>query len=207
MPKRENRPTLSAYRMACIFREMQSLRRIYCEDTQFFKMIDVWEWLTDDDEGSGEIRIKKYKSSNSTQRTKAGVVALGDKATLVVSEEMISKAKNGGKFENFTLAHEYSHLALDHHAMGAVVKNFQLYNSDSGLANIPPTIEELEANFAATFFQCGTALLDSNVDPVSLANRAYTDVYYVKKAVRMLRIPAFRQELSKQESSIVHVVL
>lgn len=204
MPKRKNNLTLSVYSAVDIFREMLSLRRIYCEDTHFFKMNDVWEWLAEDNK---EIRIKTYNGSSSTRPAKAGVVAFGDKSTLVVSEEMLSRAKSGCKLANFTLAHEFSHLALDHHAKGAVVKNFQLFESSSGLANIPPTIEELEANYAAVFFQCGVELLDSRNVPIFLANQAHADVYYVKKAMKILSVPAFRRELSKLNSSIERVVL
>ena len=73
-------------------------------------------------------------------------------------------------------------------------------NGETDRANIPPTDEELEANFAATFFQCGIALLDQNADALRLAHRAFTDVNYVRKALKMCRSPEFLEEFARLES-------
>ncbi|NVO56447.1 hypothetical protein HW561_11675 [Rhodobacteraceae bacterium B1Z28] len=190
-----------------LFREMIGYRRHYCEDTEFFRMTDFWNWLADGD-GDGEVKIKTYRTENEEDyKRKAGVVAFGERATLVVDEKLLENADTGCKLSNYMLAHEFAHLALDHHAQGAVVKNFKLYSTASGNANVPPTKEEYEANLAAVFFQCGIALLDPKLDALSLAHRANSDVSYVKKAVRMCRLEVFRDELKRQSYGIERVVL
>lgn len=184
---------------------MVSLRRIYCEDSEFFRMNEVWEWLADGDDG---IKINKYRAGNKENyKRKAGVVALDDKFTLSVDEVLWKNAQNGGLLENYMLAHEFAHLGHDHHAKGAVTKNFQLYDSPFGMANIPPTFEEYEANLSAVFFQCGVALLDQNVEALSLVRRAHSDFTYVKKALGMCRLDVFRDELKRQTYGVKRVVL
>ena len=190
-----------------LFREMVAYRRLCYEDTEFFRMTDVWNWLADGD-GAGEVTIKTYRTENAEDyKCKAGVVAFGECATLVVDEKLLKNANSGCKLSNYMLAHEFAHLALDHHTQGAVVKNFKLYSTANGNANIPPTKEEYEANLAAVFFQCGPALLDLQWDALTLANQANSDVYYVKKAVRMCRLEVFRDELKRQSYGIERVVL
>lgn len=199
------KPTISASRAAEIFNEMVGLRRIYCDDSRFFRMSDFWSLLA---EGGGETKIKTYRSSEKEDyKRKAGVVAFAGNTTLVVDEALMLNAVNGCKLSNYILAHEFAHLALNHHARGAVIKNFQLYASPVGLANIPPTAEELEANFAAVFFQCGVSLLNNQRSAVELANRAFSDVYYVKKAVSVCCLDVFKRELAKFESRAERVVL
>lgn len=188
-----------------LFREMIGYRRIYCEDTKFFRMTDVWNWLADSE---GEVKIKTYRTENAEDyKRKAGVVAFGKRSTLVVDKKLLENADDGCKLSNFMLAHEFAHLALDHHAQGAVVKNFQLFATASGSANIPPTKEEYEANLAAVFFQCGVALLNPTLDPLTLAHRAHSDVTEVKKATRMCRLDVFRDELKRQTYGVKRVVL
>lgn len=187
-----------------LFREMVSYRRIYCDDNEFFRMTDVWNWLADD----GAVKIKTYRTEcEEDYKRKAGVVAFGERSILVVDKKLLENADNKCKLSNFMLAHEFAHLALDHHARNAVVKNFQLFATASGNANIPPTKEEYEANLAAVFFQCGVALLDPKLDPLTLAHRAHSDVNEVKKAARKCRLDVFRDELNRQSYGIKQVVL
>ena len=206
--KKKNRPELRTSQVARIFKDMLDLRRIYCKDSEFFRMDEFWDWLSDEDGDSVGIQIKRYKSSNlDPYKNRAATIAFGDNATLVVPEDMMVKAAEGCKLSNYTLAHEIGHLALGHHARSAVVKNFQLFSSDNGLANIPPTVEELEANYAAVFFQCGIALLDPKIDPLELANRASTDVYSVRKIKKLCGLDVFQRELIILSASIERVVL
>lgn len=201
---KKNKPSIRTDRAVKVFNEMLGLRRIYCQDTNFFKSIEVWDWIADSD---AKIRIKEFDGDRSGNEKKAGVVAFDDRFTLIAPSALLSNARNGCKFSNFTLAHEFSHIALDHHAKGAVVKNFQLYSSQSGLANIPPNDEELEANYAATMFLCGIALLAPNVDPVRLADRACCDVYYTKKTIKLCQTSVFREAFKESRKGIKRVVL
>lgn len=196
---------ISEARAAEISVEMVRCRRDFCADRDFFKASDLWEWLCADDNGWS---IKKYVSRETEgHKRKAGVIALGDKVTLTVDSELWDDAKRGKKFPNFVLAHELGHLALDHHAKGAVVKNFQLYATASGRANIPPNLEELEAMYAAVFLQCGILLLDNSYGSVELALRAFSDVEYVRKARELAKHPEFRRELAKYSAPRKRVVL
>lgn len=147
---RKKKPMVTAARAAAIFKEMLSSRREYCADSDFFRAVDVWEWMA---EGTSGTKIKAYREVASSElQFKAGVVAFGDNVTLVVDGRLLELARKGSKQANFVLAHELGHLGLNHHARGAVVKNFQLFAQGSDMANVPPTTEELEANLAAIFF-------------------------------------------------------
>ena len=66
--------------MVEIFEEMVSVRRVYCADTEFFRMVDFWEDLCDE---GGLYKIKMYRS-NETQdfKRRAGVVAFRDRVVL-----------------------------------------------------------------------------------------------------------------------------
>jgi hypothetical protein len=183
---------------------MLEYRREFYADTAFFSMPEYWERITVQSEGWS---IKAYKSNEiEDYKRKAGTVSLGDKVTLVADERLMVKAKQGCRLANFILAHEVGHLALDHHAQGAVIKNFQLFASPSGMSNIPPTLEELEANFAAVFFQCGPALFDPSLRAVDLARRASSDIHYVKKAQGVVRLTIFQEQLRRPKSSHERVV-
>jgi hypothetical protein len=140
-------------------------------------------------------------------KRRAGIVVFGDQVTLNVDERLLENAKKGCKLSNFILAHEIGHLALDHHARSAKVMNFQLFAGPNGLSNLPPTIEELEANFAAVFFQCGSALADSHWEPLQLAHKAFTEVGYVKKAQRYVQLEVFQRELWRPKKNKMRVVL
>lgn len=188
-------PFLSTQRAAEIFRKMHQIRRVYARDDQFFKMSDVWSSLADQD---GVVKIKTFRDlSKHPAELKAGVVEFDGRVTLVADKRVLELASKGEMFSNFKLAHELAHLGLDHHAKAAFVKNFQLYDAGSGLANVPPTQEELEANYGAVFFQCGMALLDESTDSIKIIRRAYSDVTYTKKACRICRLDIFREELDR----------
>ncbi|WP_432450626.1 hypothetical protein [Aliiroseovarius marinus] len=191
---------------------MIELRRLFCSDDSYFRMSQVWDWLVGDDEenvdGYETTTVKWYKTqTRDPVKDSAGVVAFDGRSTLVAPEWMREEAENGGMFANFTLAHEFAHLALDHHARGAVVKNFQLFSGEFGNANIPPTVEELEANYAAVFFQCGVALLDPNIEATELAKRASSDDYLVKKLKKMCALEIFQTELSALNGRVERVIL
>ncbi|MEM9434696.1 MAG: hypothetical protein AAGA12_12310 [Pseudomonadota bacterium] len=201
---KNKKPTISPFQAASVFKEMRDCRREFCNDDKYFKVIEVWEYLASE---TPEIKIKSFDSKGEVQSKKAGVVAFGDRFTLIASRELLKRAKNGCWFSNFTLAHELGHIALDHHALGAVVKNFELFASSSGLINDPPTYEELEATFAAVLFQCGVALFDQSWTPVELAKRAYSDPKYIQKAMELCVSPEFKSELARLDQVKKRVVL
>ncbi|MCC5970791.1 MAG: hypothetical protein JJU15_12655 [Pararhodobacter sp.] len=196
--------TLTTRRAVEVFEEMVGCRRSYCADMNFFRMDEYWEDLCDEE---GRWKIKAYRSKETQDfKRKAGVIALADRVTLTVDERLMENAKRGCKLSNFILAHEAGHLALNHHARGAITKNFQLFSGPNGMSNIPPTLEELEANYAAVFLQCGVELLNDSMDPIQLAHRAFTDVRYVKKAQRMVRLDVFKRELARPRPKHERVV-
>ena len=200
-----SRPFLSTSRAVGIFDEMISVRRMYCADNDFFRMDEFWEYLCDE---GNKWSINTYRSNETEDfKRKAGVIAFRDRVTLTVDEKLMARAKQGCKLSNFILAHEVGHLALNHHARSAVTKNFQLFSGPRGMSNLPPTLEELEANYAAVFLQCGVALLDPKWDPLQLARRAFTDVAYVKKAQAIVRLDVFQRELTRERPTFPRVVL
>lgn len=180
-------------------------RRELYADHDFFKMPEVWETLCEDIE---HWSINTYKSNQlEDYKRKAGVIAFGDRVTLTADEKLLENAWKGCKLSNFILAHELGHLALNHHARSAVTKNFQLFAGPNGMSNIPPTVEELETNFAAVFFQCGSTLEDARWTALQLANRAFSDVNYVKKAQAMVRLEVFKRELWLKRQAHPRVIL
>ncbi|MFC3180113.1 ImmA/IrrE family metallo-endopeptidase [Cypionkella sinensis] len=168
-------------------------------------MPDVWEELCDGERWT----IKRYPANQiEAYKRKAGVIAFGEKVTLTVDNGLLEKASEGCKFSNFILAHELGHVALDHHARNLVTKNFQLFSGPNGMmANIPPTLEELEANYAAVFFQCGILLEDILWSASRLAERACSDLLYVTKAQAIVRLEVFQRALHKPSASRGRVVL
>ena len=98
-------------------------------------------------------------------------------------------------------------VALNHHAMNAVTKHFQLFSGPRGMSNVPPTLEELEANYAAVFLQCGVALEDLRWDSAPLASRAFSDIEYVKLAQRAVRLEVFQRELRRPRQRYPRVIL
>jgi hypothetical protein len=156
---KRNRPTLSTSRGAGIFEEMIGYRRNFCADTEFFLMPEIWEDLCDEE---GRWTIKLYHTPDGDRyRPKAGIVSFDDRVILSVDERLMAEAKRGCNLSNFILAHEFAHLALGHHDRSATTKNFRLKERSTGPANVPPTDEELETDFAAVCFQCGVSLLES----------------------------------------------
>lgn len=201
----KSRPTLTTKRAVEIFEEAVAYRRDYCPDTHFFRMTDFWEYLCED---SDTWSIKKYRSGEKEDfKRKAGVSAFAGRVTLTVDQELWDRAARGVLFFNYLLAHEAGHLILDHHARGAVTKHFQLYAGPNGMANLPPTVEELEANYAAVFFQCGVALLEPRLEALVLARRAYSDPNYVKKAQSAVRLDVFRRLLDRPKPKRERTVL
>ncbi|MEO0752597.1 MAG: hypothetical protein AAFY25_12430, partial [Pseudomonadota bacterium] len=129
--------SLSTPRAAEIFREMLQLRRTYAKDDHFFRMSEFWEALCHENDF---VKIKKFRADEKPDYLlKVGVVEFDGRITLISDERLLERASKGCAFSNFKLAHEVAHLGLDHHAQGAVVKNFQLYADESGLANKPPS--------------------------------------------------------------------
>jgi hypothetical protein len=202
---KRNKFKLTTARAVDIFEEIVTCRREYFADNQFFKMTDVWEQLCQE---SSLWSIKTYRSSETDDLSpKAGVMVFGDRTTLVTDERLLVLAQAGCMFSNFTLAHELGHVALDHHARGAVVKNFQLYIGPDRIANEPPTLEEYETNFAAVFFQCGVALADRRWSALDLARRAFSDVYYVGKAQRIVQLDVFQRHLNRPKPVYERIIL
>jgi hypothetical protein len=201
----KNDQILTTSRMVGIFNEIISCRRMYCADNNFFRMPDFWEDLCDDE---GNWTINTYRSNETEDwKRKAGVIAFGDRVTLTTDEKLIARAKQGCGFSNFILAHEMGHVALGHHAKGAVTKHFQLFAGPSGLSNIPRTLEEREANYAAVFLQCGVAVLDPRWNPRQLANRAFSDESSIKKVQAMVHLDVFLRELNRPKPWRARVVL
>jgi len=180
------------------------VRRLFCGDAEFFKMTDYWEDLCEDNDSW---RINQYRSGQTEDfARRAGVVEFEDRVTLTVDETLWADAKKGKWFFNFMLAHEAGHLMLDHHSNGAVMKNFKLFGPD-GTANIPPTAEELETNYAAVFLQCGPALAGTRWTDLELARKAYSDPRYIEKARRAMKVQAFQDHLRRPKPSRGRVVL
>ncbi|MGV8952127.1 MAG: ImmA/IrrE family metallo-endopeptidase [Cypionkella sp.] len=199
------RPEITTQRAVEVYEEMIVARRDYCADHEFFKMPDVWNSFLDDE---GRWQVRTYNSNRGEDYDRrAGVIVFDDRLRLTVDAKFWEKAKQGCTLANFTLAHELGHIALNHHSRNAVVKNFQLFENGSyGMSNIPPTLEELEANFAAVFFQCGVALADSRWNPKRLAQRACSDITYVVQAQKIVGLEVFQRELNRWRPSIPRAV-
>ena len=196
-------PVISVARAASIFEEMLSVRRFFCPaDHDFFKMSDFWEDLCDE-QGNWSVKTYKSKESNDLSR-KAGVSAFAGRVTLTLDERLLENARSGCNFSNYVLAHEVGHVALQH--FDARTKNFELSGPD-GTWNLPASLEELEANLAAVFLQCGVALLDPRWGPLELANRAFSDENYVRKAQKYVRLEAFQGLLTRPKPKFDRVVL
>jgi hypothetical protein len=199
-------PKITTERAAEIYEEMLLYRRGFYADSEFFKMTELWDRLVS---GDGEWKIQLFKSNlGADYARKAGVIALGHRVTLSVDEELWDRAASGCRIANYILAHELGHLGLDHHAKAAVVKNFKLYVGPNGnMSNIPPTLEELEANLSAVFLQCGVALENPRLSAMDLARRAYSDVTYVRKAQTYVRLDVFQRVLRRPRRSVPRVIL
>ena len=198
-------PQLTTTRAAEIWRDTLWVRRQLYEDSDFFKMTDAWKEICSTGE---QWTIKTVKTEQSEDyKRRAGIIYFDGRLTLTVDEKLKEKAEQGCSMSNFILAHELGHLVLNHHRRSAVGKNFQLFSGPCGMSNIPPNTEELEANYAAVFFQCGPALADPRWDSRRLANRAFSEVNYVKKAQIRVQLEIFQRELRRLNSRRQRVVL
>jgi hypothetical protein len=196
------KPDISIARAVSIFEEMLAARRGFCADHVFFKMPEFWDDLCDEE---GKWSIRTYRSSETDElRRRAGVSAFAGRITLTVDEKLLERANNGCKFSNYVLAHEVGHLALEH--FNERTKNFALYGPN-GTWNAPPNTEELEANLAAVFLQCGIALLDRRWDTIQLANRAFSDITSVRNAQRFVRLELFQSLLNRPKPKLQRVIL
>lgn len=191
---------ISVKRTAELFREMLSTRRLICEDHDFFLASELWELAGD---GNNNVRIREYPVSVNN---KAGVLALGERITLLISRDFAQRVKRGEGFANFILSHEYCHLLLGHHSRAAKVLNFELDAGGQIFRIVAPNDQELETNYAAVFLLCGVALLKSDVDEADLARRAHCDVQQVRKAIKAVALPEFKAALEKLNQSRVRVV-
>lgn len=183
-----------------LFWEMVDLRNYYVASGEVVSMTEVWEDLAStefDETDEFKTRIKFFSGDEEHDR-KAAVIAFASKITLVVSKGFWSLACNKGMLQNFLLAHEFSHIALDHHSKAAAIKHFKLDASHGTYANIPPTWEEFETNVAAVFFQCGDALLEKEKLALDIAVKFRTDAYYVGRLQKLCQSQTFRDELDKQ---------
>jgi len=98
-------------------------------------------------------------------------------------------------------------LGLHHHAKGEVTKHCQLSDGPKGLASLPPTVEEFEANYAGAFLQWGVALLDTRRDALQLARRAISDPRFVEKVQTVVRLGSFQRLLNRPKPNRERVVL
>jgi len=198
--------SLSTRRAAEIYKESLWLRRQLYSDAQTFKVTDAWKEISD---GNPKWKTKLHRTKNiEDYELRASLVVLGDFVTLTADERLIEKADRGCKMSNFTLAHEIGgHLNLDHHRNSATLKHFQLFSNERGLCNIPPTLEELEANYGGVFFQCGAALERKDLTAIELANRFNTDVSYARKAQSIVQLEVFQKALNETTKSYPRIVL
>ena len=198
------RKPISTSRAVTIVREMILLRGGYVGEFEFFRMTELWESLADDK----IVRIRTFKPrSSDVNRRKASAIRFGDQVTLSVDNDYWERALRGENFPNFTLAHEFGHIELNHHTNQAGTKNFQLTARQADFANIPPNEEEFEANLAAVALQCGTALLNRGVDAEDLAKRASSDYTWVKKVVQFCKLEAFQNEINRPRPTYPRVIL
>jgi hypothetical protein len=184
-------------------------RRIDYADNDFFRMTRFWEDLVDE---QGYWTIRKYRSGGGDDYLRrAQVTVFDDRATLTVDETLWSKAERGEKLANHVLAHEAGHLALDHHAKGKgrgrLVQNFRLTEGAAGMELHALTQEDLEADLAAVFLQCGVALENLKMSAIELANRACADIRQVNKAQSYVRLDVFQRELHRPRPQHPRVVL
>jgi hypothetical protein len=194
----KHRPTLTTRRVVEIYVEMVDIRREFCADHDFVKMPTVWEGLMDE---QGNWAIRRYHSRpGEDYLRRAAVMQLGDKMRLTVDNQLWENALRGKKLDNHVLAHELAHLTLGHPSSGGIATNFALDDDGTVIRLSPPNKTELEADLGAVFFQCGVALMDDRRDAKELADRAFAEISYVKKAMQYVRLDAFKRELKRQKN-------
>ena len=198
-------PSISLSRLVAVRNEAFADRRALNQDTEFFKMTDVWEELCSEGDAW---KIKKYNSGvGDNYKRKAGIVAFGDRVTLTVDEFLWRMAEKGAEFANFLLGHELGHLICNHHASSAATKNFQLVNGETGMSNIPPTAEEWEASIAAVYFQCGPEIESDRLTDRELAKRAHSDERTIRRVRKYCRLEGYQRESSKPRKRNERVIL
>lgn len=194
-------PKISVKRAAAIAREVFSVRRLVCRDNEFPGALAFWEALG---ENNPNFTMKVYPER---VKNKAGIIAFEERVKLLISRDFVDRAKRGETLSNFILAHEFCHVALDHHGHAAVIKNFDLSLRSDGFAIEAPDDEELETNYATVFLLCGPAIMDASIDAVVLAKKAHCDIRFVKKAVAGMRLPEFKAEWDRLQRKIERVTL
>lgn len=192
----KHKPKLTTQRAVEIYEEMLMVRREYYADTEFFKMPDVWTELVDE---SGDLTIKTFKSTTGDDYLlRAAVMIVDKKIRLNVDKQLWHNAGLGKNLDNFILAHEFAHLALDHVSNRGAPTNFFMGEKGGMKMILPPSLIEREADIGAVFFQCGIALMDLRRDVKQLADRAFTDIRHVEKARQYVLLDIFQRELQRQ---------
>ena len=204
--KMSRRLSLSTNRAAEIYHESLWLRRELCSDSQSFKMTDAWGEIYNQNP-TWKTKILPVDQENDHE-LKANILVFDDHVTLRADEILFEKADRGCKIANFIFAHEIGgHLNLDHHKNSSKLKHFQLFSNGSQMCNLPPNLEEVEANFGGVFLQAGIALERTDLSALDIANRFYTDVLYVEKAQKMVRLDVFKRALHTRRNKYQRVIL
>lgn len=197
--KTKKKVGLSEARLVHIFHEMNWYRGEFIDEKKFCKMSDVWETYERDVD---EVKIKEFNVDKEEDGRVARVVEFAGRFTLIVPSSMMDKARAGDGFSNFQLAHEFSHVALGHHEHGAGKLYFRMTKSERfGYSDQFDDPKEIEASIAAVFFQCGISLLAPDVSASFLAQRAFSDYKWVKRALIICRSTSFQNEMHKYQEA------
>ncbi len=208
--KKKKPPILSVERAVEIFSEAISVRRYRYEDGEFFLMGDFLREQSEDlgDYDPYPFRVKTFKTDPKLDfRKKVGVLAFEDSIVFSMDQRFLDKANAGNGLYNTIIAHEIGHLMLRHHEKHAKILNFKMEKLPSGYSILPQNELELEANYAAVFFQCGISLLDDSLTPQRLAKMAHAERSYVEKAYNMVRLPEFKKRLNAPKKQHPRVTL
>ncbi|MEO0938322.1 MAG: hypothetical protein AAFY38_09220 [Pseudomonadota bacterium] len=201
---KKKKPTISAKHAAEVFRDVLQTRRIDYDDTSKVNMADLWEGLAETFE---ETRIKYFKAGSAVSSKRAGVVTFDNLTTLVVSKETMDACRNGDRFCNFFLAHEFMHVELGHFEETAKVRNFKMGEIGGQNAILPADEIEYDADFAGVAFLCGVLLLAPNPNASVIAQKAGCPIDRVKAALRITQLDAFKQAFAALSHSIRKIVL
>ena len=159
--------------------------------------------LADIAEDESLFRIKTFSAERDENgRRKATIFSKFGVSVLVADAAIFEKSSNEGALNNFTLAHEFSHLALGHHDDGSVSKHFEFRKVGTNNARVAETDQEFETDFAAVVFLCGPRLLQRDFPSSSLARWAKCDQQMIEKARKICFQDSFIEALSKLDSSI-----
>lgn len=183
-------PPFLTSRAVEVYKALIWRRRIHCKDREFFLAIDYWDkWF-------GPDKIRTYRSTDE-EIGRPGVVAFAGKVCMTADERRIELARGGCPFSNSLVAHEISHLHLNHHRYSTRVTNFTLAKGSYGNAIIPKNQKEKEADLGSTVLLCGVLLADPSLRTRDLARHARADVGLVERAQRMVQLEAFQKELHR----------